>query len=241
MTANLPFIRDRSRKMGLYRVGAQAAIAGLTSEETGTGPFRQTVFYFNNTPVTMADEPAIGAYGGVKLYTMPDGLVDIVGAVVDLTATKSGSGINADFDGDVAMGTAVASTGVSLTGTQANIIPSTAIPQAVFSVATVETVTSPITLTDESGGEAATTIPSITDNANSGSADLAPVMDAIASLAAMVNRLKAGALRLDGTSAASDIYLNFLIDDADQDGGGTLLLNGSIAISWVNHGDTNVA
>lgn len=42
---------------------------------------------------------------------------------------------------------------------------------------------------------------------------------------------------LDGTATAIDAYLNFLVDDADQDGGGTLTVNGTITIHWINCGD----
>lgn len=45
---------------------------------------------------------------------------------------------------------------------------------------------------------------------------------------------------LDGTSTAKDVYLNFLVDDADHDVGSTptnLIVNGTLTIVWVNLGD----
>lgn len=45
---------------------------------------------------------------------------------------------------------------------------------------------------------------------------------------------------LDGTGTAADVYLNFLVDDADHDVGGTacnLLVTGTIKITYVNLGD----
>lgn len=45
---------------------------------------------------------------------------------------------------------------------------------------------------------------------------------------------------LDGTGTAIDLYLNILIDDADQDAtanAATLTLNGSITIDWEDLGD----
>lgn len=46
---------------------------------------------------------------------------------------------------------------------------------------------------------------------------------------------------LDGTTTAVDMYLNFLIDDADQDitGGGasSLLISGTLTLTWINLGD----
>ena len=44
----------------------------------------------------------------------------------------------------------------------------------------------------------------------------------------------------DGTSTAKDLYLNFLVDDADQDVNGTacnLIANGTIRVLWINLGD----
>lgn len=48
------------------------------------------------------------------------------------------------------------------------------------------------------------------------------------------------ALILDGTATASDIYLNFLVDDADHDVTGTacnLIVNGTLRFTYVYMGD----
>lgn len=45
---------------------------------------------------------------------------------------------------------------------------------------------------------------------------------------------------VNGTATASDVYLNFLVDDADQDVTGTacnLIVNGTVTIFWINLGD----
>jgi len=45
---------------------------------------------------------------------------------------------------------------------------------------------------------------------------------------------------IDGTSTAVDVYVNFLVDDADHDITSTptnLVLNGTVTILWVNLGD----
>lgn len=42
---------------------------------------------------------------------------------------------------------------------------------------------------------------------------------------------------LDGTATAIDLFLNFIIDDADQDGGGTLLISNTLYVIWINLGD----
>ena len=45
---------------------------------------------------------------------------------------------------------------------------------------------------------------------------------------------------LDGTSAAKDLFVNFLVDDADHNVAGTacnLILNGTITVNWIFMGD----
>lgn len=42
---------------------------------------------------------------------------------------------------------------------------------------------------------------------------------------------------LDGTTTPIDVYLNFIIDDADQNGGGTFTVSGPITLTWINLGD----
>lgn len=45
---------------------------------------------------------------------------------------------------------------------------------------------------------------------------------------------------IDGTGTAADAFLNFLVDDADHDVGGTptnLIVNGTLKLTWINLGD----
>lgn len=235
---------ERSAKMNLNKVGTiPSTVTGLDVQETGVGPLRQTVFTFTNFEVTMTDEAGVVAYGGKKIYDFPNGVIDILGACSDLDITKSGAGINADFDGDFGVGTATASNNATLTGTEQNVIPSTATPQAVAGVTTADGigVTAITALTDNTGRTPDSTIANhadLTTYAN----DAAVIEANISDLAGKINELIAASVgrqgvRLNGTSSAPSLYTNFLIDDADQDGGGTLILNGTIAVSWMNHGD----
>lgn len=246
--------RERSSDMGLNKVGSlPSTVTGVDVQETGVGVLRQTVFTFTDFEVTMTDEAGVVAYGGKKFYEFPNGLIDILGAVSDLTVEKSGAGINADFDGDFGVGTATANNGATLTGTEQNVIPSTATPQASGGATTAKGVglTSISTLTDSSSGTADGTIEALADLSTAGgntytdaavNAKLAILRNWAADFAAKINALiNSGvgrqAVRLDGTSSAPGLYLNALIDDGDQDGGGTLIFNGTICVSWINHGD----
>jgi len=91
-----------------------------------------------NTPVVMADEAATVAYGSLKVADLPQGNIVILGAVMDLALTLSAAGINADWDGDVGLGTTAAGNNAALAGTEQDLIPTTATPQAVASATTAK-------------------------------------------------------------------------------------------------------
>jgi hypothetical protein len=169
-------------------LGAPAG-SNVTAQEWVSGNSHTTILTFTSRSITMTDEAGVVAYGGTKVYDFPAGLILIRTAVANLTITKSGSGINADFDGDFGVGTTTAGNNNALATTEQNIIPTTATPQAVAGVTTAK------------GFNAAAIAP------------------------------------LDGTSTAIDVYINGLIDDADQDGGGAWLISGALTLIWDLGGD----
>jgi len=165
--------------------------AGTGVSVTNSYGFQKSIIKFVNTPIVMADEAGVVAYGGLKIFDFPAGSLVIQGATADIAVTKSSAGIIATFDGDFALGTAAAANDATLTSTEANIIPSTATPQAVSGATTAK------------GRSTA-------------------------------------ALLLDGTTTAADLYINFLVDDADHDVTTTpanLILNGTVTVLWANMGD----
>jgi len=100
----------------------------VTVQEYGSGAVRKTVLTCTATPITITDDAGVAQYGGVKVYDFPEGLICTLGAVVtgSLTAGVTGTIID-NWDGDVALGTATATTGATLTGTEADIMPSVAV------------------------------------------------------------------------------------------------------------------
>lgn len=175
-----------------YGVGAVAG-TGATVVEYGNGVVHQTVITFTDTPVVLADEAGVIAYGGLKVYDLPEGAILLHGAVTDIALTKSSAGVNADWDGDMAVGTATAANDADLTSTEADIIPKTATPQAAAGATTADALTTTALL-------------------------------AI----------------FDGTATAKDVFINFLVDDADHDVTSTpcnLVLNGTLTITWIKLGD----
>lgn len=170
--------------------GGTPAGAGVTVEASQAG-YTKTVLRFEDTPITLADEAGVVAYGSKKVFDFPAGLVLIASAVADLAVTKSSAGVNADWDGDFGVGSAAAGNNNALAGTEQNIIPTTATPQAVAGATTAKGIST-------------------------------------------------GGLQLDGTGTAADVYLNFLVDDADQNVTGTpcnLIVNGTLTLVWALAGD----
>lgn len=115
------------------QVGAKNG-ATVTVQEYGNGIVNKTVLTCTATPISVSDDAGVAQYGGVKVYDFPEGMLCIHGAVIDGSLTGYASLIDT-FDGDVALGTATATTGATLTGTEADILQSTALTQAVAEVA----------------------------------------------------------------------------------------------------------
>lgn len=104
--------------------------SGVVATERGNGVIHRTVLTLTNTPVAMNDEAGIVAYGGLKVYDCPKGAILILGAVADLELTLSSTGINSNWNGDFAIGTATAGNDATLAATEQDILPTTATPQA---------------------------------------------------------------------------------------------------------------
>lgn len=71
--------------------------------------------------------------------------------MADLTVEKSSAGVNDDFDGDFAVGTVTASNNNTLASTEANVIPSTATPQATSGATTAKGVSTGVVTLDGTG------------------------------------------------------------------------------------------
>lgn len=86
--------------------------------------------------ISLTDNAGVVAYGSLKLLDFPAGLIRIHGCTANLVLTKSSAGVNADWDGDIAIGTVAANNGATLATTEQNVCPTTATPQAVGGVTT---------------------------------------------------------------------------------------------------------
>lgn len=114
---------------------------GVTVVEQGDGVVHKTILSFVNTPIVLADNAGVTAFGSLKVYTFPVGYTYVIGASSRLAVTASAAGVTTTFDGDFGIGIVAADNGATpLATTEQNIIPNTATPQAVARVTTANAV-----------------------------------------------------------------------------------------------------
>lgn len=94
--------------------------AGVTAVEVAG----KTVLTFTNVSVPTVDATTNGAQGSLKIYDFPEGLLQYVGAVASLTVSRVGTAITTTAAVVASVGTAIAGVDATLTGTEADLIPS---------------------------------------------------------------------------------------------------------------------
>ena len=102
----------------------------------GIGAIQKERLVLTNTPIVMVDNAGTIAFGSLKIFDVTEGLMLFHGAVMSLALTLSAAGIDVDWEGDIALGTVAASNNNTLATTEQNLIPTTAVPEAVASVTT---------------------------------------------------------------------------------------------------------
>lgn len=151
VNANVKRITDVDLDAPAEDVGSiPSAVAGyISAVEKGDpgGVIHQTVLTCTALPISIADDAGVAQYGGVQIYDFPAGLLTTLGAVIDGAVTGYASLIDT-FDGDVAIGTAAATTGATLVSTEADILQSVALSQAVAEVANCDAVSVATALTE---------------------------------------------------------------------------------------------
>jgi hypothetical protein len=102
--------------------------ATVSVVEYGNAIMHRTILTCTATPVTITDDANVAQYGGVLVYTFPQGVINLMGAVVTGTFTAGVTGTYIDnWDGDVALGSVTATTGNTLVSTEATWLQSTAV------------------------------------------------------------------------------------------------------------------
>lgn len=126
--------------------------ATVSCTHYGNGILNKTVLTCTDTPITISDDAGVAQYGGVKVFDFPAGLIITLGATISGTLTAGVTGTIIDnWDGDVALGTVTATTGSTLTSTEANIMPSVAVSAGASDKIGVVSAVSVATALTESG------------------------------------------------------------------------------------------
>lgn len=225
----------------------------LVGKQRVFGGLRTLELTFTNVPIAWDDDGANGAGGYVKLFDFPEGVINIHGCVLKITSiTASTQALGASASTLVAsLGSAAANkTDFVLKGTEADIVPSTAMATLSSSVSAggsgVGGGPSIGALTNSTGRTPDDTIANHADLSTYGT-DAAAIESNIADLAGKINEIIAaintsGCNRLDGRSSAKSCYLNMSADATDSvgdtDATHTVVATGTVQLVFSVIGDT---
>jgi hypothetical protein len=107
----------------------------LNPRQAPNGGLQKKVIKLTNKTLAVSDNAGVTAYAGLLIHTFVEGFVKFEGAYINLSIEADSAGINATFDGDVGLGTVTSAVTTPLATTEQNLVPTTAIAQAVASVA----------------------------------------------------------------------------------------------------------
>lgn len=146
-------IIDLDKQSEIAEIGTipDAAKAYVVATEYGDNLSHRTVLTCTALPISIADDAGVAQYGGVQVYTFPEGLIFTKGAIIsgNLTLGTTGTIIDA-FTGVNALGSVVATTGATLTGAEATWLQSTSNAAASSKVAAISSVSVATALTESS-------------------------------------------------------------------------------------------
>lgn len=222
-----------------------SAIRGTESSSAQAGTGYATATYTpNSVLITFSDlELAVtdnGANGSasVKLLDVASGVFKVRGVVGNVTGAVT-AGWNPTTP-VMALGTAAAGADGTLTGTEADVVQSTALTVASDAFAFAPDNTGGVVgLTDSTGGTVSATSTLAAVGATNGGDVSGTINNNLATLAAKVDALRtrnAGAYTLNATASAQAVHLNFACA-SDPSSGKTITLSGSIRITFEQLGD----
>lgn len=144
----------------------------LARGKAGNAPVvRKQKFPFKNVAISVAGTTGVG-FGTAVIGDFPEGNILFLGAVAYATFTSADTDVQATYDGDFAIGT-TPTADATLSGTDANIIGSTALGAATAGVSpNVRATSSNAATLDNTDGSLELNLNLIIDDANiSGTAD----------------------------------------------------------------------
>ena len=119
---------------------------GVTASAVQTGKVVKVELTFVNVAISIAST-AVG-FGSLKIFDPAAGNTVILGATGSLTLSTVGADIDADADVIASVGSVACADDTTLTGTEANIVPSTAFTLVAGTKTAVVNSTAPVTVLD---------------------------------------------------------------------------------------------
>ena len=227
---------------------ALAAYARLRQTAISGAPRLAKITFGNDTygttkspTIAVTDDGSTG-HASLEVVDFPASVIQIDAVYTNLSFTTTAAW--APTTPVIAFGTAAAAADATLTGTEADIVPSTALTISGGGSTLLSKITSRAVaqFTDNSGGSVSSTLAAITapgaNATTSLSADMGAAKNAIASLAGKLDAILGGnagiePLIYDGTSGAKKLYMNFGFN-SDPAAGKTIIPSGSIWCWWRN-------
>jgi len=104
--------------------GTAGAVNGATVSATeNPSGVMTTVITLSDTPVVVVGATGVG-FGGVKIYDLPTGAIQVLGVTVDSLIVTVGTGLDAADGGDWSLGSTIPDD-ATITGTDVDFCPST--------------------------------------------------------------------------------------------------------------------
>jgi hypothetical protein len=106
--------------------GEVPAAAGGVFATEANGAIHKTEFALNGALVAMVDAGASGSAGSLKIFDLPEGMTLFLGGSTNLVVSRLGTNITTTAAVVGSLGTVAAAADATLTGTEADYIPSAA-------------------------------------------------------------------------------------------------------------------
>lgn len=108
------------------QLGSVNTSTTTTTVKEESGHILRSVIYLGNENITITRTGTTNVYGGLKLYTLGEGIHNILGVSASLTVTRGETtNMSATAPLVVSLGTVTAANDATLTSTEANLIAST--------------------------------------------------------------------------------------------------------------------
>lgn len=116
-------------------------------EEVVDGIFRKVKLTCTATPIAMTDESGVVLWGGTKVYDFPSGLLSFMGASLIGSVAWTTGNVTALYEGDVALGTTIATNNNALATTEQNLLATSATAAATAKVGPINAASAPALFT----------------------------------------------------------------------------------------------